>query len=111
MFSDPLLWLEDSGFFSLGSMALPVLVFLLVASVALVLCLVAFKARAGVVRSAAPGLMANLYGFWLVAIALWGGYFFSLRIPGMFDITVDRVVFFLLVSVAFVMYVRRQALP
>ena len=59
----------------------------------------------------APSPIAYAFSFWLIAMVILGGYFLSIRIPGLFDVTLDRVGFFLTVAIALVMIFRRQVLP
>lgn len=35
-------------------------------------------------------LSTVIFSFWLVSCAVWGPYFFSVRIPGLFDFAIDR---------------------
>ncbi len=46
-----------------------------------------------------PGLPVLILGLWLITSAVWGPYFFNIRLPGMFDISVDRLIFIALLAV------------
>ncbi|MCX8044735.1 MAG: O-antigen ligase family protein, partial [Desulfobacterota bacterium] len=38
-------------------------------------------------------LSTPLFATWLVASAVWGPYFLAIRVPGLFDITIERILF------------------
>jgi O-antigen ligase len=46
-----------------------------------------------------PGIPVLLLGVWIVASAVWGPYFFALKLPGLFDISIDRLFFLVLLAV------------
>ncbi len=41
----------------------------------------------------------RVYAFWLIASAVWGPYFYVLRIPGLFDISLDRLVLMAILAI------------
>lgn len=43
---------------------------------------------------------AYFFGLWIVSTAVWNTFFMSFPLPGLFDISIDRALFFLLVGMA-----------
>lgn len=43
-----------------------------------------------------PNKIAYTFTFWVMATIMWGGFFGSLRIPGVFDLTLERAIFIVL---------------
>ncbi len=44
--------------------------------------------------------IAYVFTFWVIATVLWGGYFGALKIPGGFDLTIERFAFIILTVTA-----------
>lgn len=75
------------------------LVIIVITAVAgIVLCSIAASQRYAP-RAQAVSLTTPLLAAWVVASAVWGPYFFTARIPGLFDITVERVLFACLLAI------------
>lgn len=52
--------------------------------------------------------LALLFSLWVVATAMWSGFFHTIRIPGAFDLTVERALFIvLMLSVGYSVFQRR----
>jgi hypothetical protein len=47
-----------------------------------------------------PNRIAYIFTFWVMATIMWGGYFGSLRVPGVFDLTLERAIFIVLAIAA-----------
>lgn len=53
-----------------------------------------------------------LFSFWIVAVVVWNTYFFSFKIPGLFDISIERVAFSLLcLAAAYQILFQKVRLP
>ena len=68
------------------------------ASLGVILCWIAARIRSNRPESERLPLLALLFSVWLISTATMGPIFFVLRIPGLFDITIDRVLFLALLA-------------
>ena len=57
-------------------------------------------------------LFPVLFSFWVIAVAVFNTYFYSLKIPGLFDLSIERFTFALLsVSAAYLIFFKRIPFP
>lgn len=61
-------------------------------------------------EDAMPGLGGALFCLWLLSLPVLHGYFFTVKLPGLFDLTVERTLF-MLVAAATVVRIHRQGFP
>ncbi|MHC1742405.1 MAG: O-antigen ligase family protein [Syntrophobacteraceae bacterium] len=72
----------------------------IIAASLIVIASVTYLARRTTVpETVSPDIPVLLLGLWLIASAVWGPYFYSIRLPGVFDISVDRLIFLALLAV------------
>ncbi len=73
---------------------IPTLVIAIIAAcAAILLCSIAVSQRfCPPERSLA--LSTPVVALWIIASAVWGPYFFSVKVPGLFDVTIERILFF-----------------
>lgn len=77
----------------------PILLGIIVVSLGAVAVVAHASLRSHSPRGQVPSLPVLLLGLWLIASALWGPYYFALRLPGFVDITIDRLVLVALLAV------------
>ena len=57
-------------------------------------------------------LFPVLFSFWIVAVAVFNTYFYTLKIPGLFDLSIERFTFALLcASAAYLLFFKRVQFP
>jgi len=78
---------------------IPILIGIIILSLSAIVIIVLLSRQRITEEGQHPGIPVMVLGFWLVASAVWGPYFFALRPPGLFDITIDRIIFFVLLAI------------
>ncbi|MCX8043439.1 MAG: hypothetical protein N3B18_04860, partial [Desulfobacterota bacterium] len=73
-------------------MIVSLVVITIIAGTTIVLCCIAASQRYLPVDQTLR-LSTPLFATWLVASAVWGPYFLAIRVPGLFDITIERILF------------------
>jgi len=76
-------------------------------SLAVIIALIATRVAAGSTASG-PSLLARVFTLWIVSTVFFGSRFASVRFAGLFDLTVERAVFMLLLGLMIARLYQRQ---
>ncbi len=77
----------------------PILLGVILVSAATLAIVAHLSLRRGSPEGQVPSLPVVFLGLWLIASAVWGTYYYAFRLPGFVDLSVDRLLFLVLLMI------------